>query len=210
MENNFLSNVFKWLFIGLLITFASGYILYSSTTLLTLIFGYKLYIVAAILEIVIAIILSSRINNMSKTSAIICYSSYAILTGITLASIFVVFSISSIIYIFLATSLVFGIFAFIGKTTNIDLSKLSTYLVVGLVSVIILQIINMFLLNNSLNMISCIISLIVFIGFTAYDIQKITRYYHGNDNLAIYGAFELYLDFINIFIDLINLFGKEK
>ena len=111
------------------------------------------------------------------------------------------------------TAILFGIFALFGKVTNIDLSKFSTFLFIGLIGVILLQIVNIFLMNNTLDMIACVISLIIFLGYIAWDMQKI-RYLsetgNNSDNMAIIGAFELYLDFINVFIDLLRLFGREQ
>ena len=105
----------------------------------------------------------------------------------------------------------FLIFALIGKTTSIDLSSFSTYLLMILLGIIICSIINIFLNNSTFDIVISCISVIVFLGYIAYDVQKIKRL-NGlitEDNLAIIGAFELYLDFINIFIDLLRLFGKS-
>ena len=120
------------------------------------------------------------------------------------------YQLSSIIFIFLASAVIFFVFAFLGKKTNIDLSKMGVYLFIGLLSIIILGIINIFIMNSMLDMTLCVIGLIIFIGYVAYDVQKIVTYYDDTDNMAIVGAFELYLDFINIFIKLLRLFGKER
>ncbi len=210
MKNNYYK-VFAWLFVGLLVTFACGYLTASNVKLLTAIFSGSGYWVIFILEIVIAIVLGARINNMDPTIAKVLYILYAGLTGLTFSSIFIIYKITSIIFIFLLAALVFGIFALIGKHTNIDLGKFSTYLLMALLAVIVLEVVNIFIMNNTLDMALCIISLIIFFGYTAFDMQRISRMSEfESDNMAIYGAFQLYLDFINIFIKLLRLFGKEK
>ena len=117
-------------------------------------------------------------------------------------------------YVFLITAIIFGIFAFIGYVTKIDLTKIGTYLIMALIAIIICSIINIFINSNTFEFILSIISIIIFVGFTAYDVQKIQRMSNYNlipeENLAIYGALELYLDFINLFIDLLRIFGKNN
>lgn len=211
MRNSF-SKVFMWMFIGLLVTFATGFFVSTNTNMLEAIFTSGLYWVLAIAELVVVIFLSARIHKMSVTTARITFILYSFLTGLTFSSIFVVYEITSIIYVFLVSAIVFGIFALIGAFTKIDLSKLGTILVMLLVGIIICSIINIFLASSGFNLVICIISLIVFMLFTAYDIQKIKQYQeiYEDDKFAIIGALELYLDFINIFLDLLRLFGKSN
>lgn len=214
MNNNFLSKVFMNMFIGLLVTFLTSYIVSTNYNLMYLLYGNGTYWIIVIAEILVAVFLSARIHKMKGITAAILYFLYAVLTGLSFSGIFIVYSLESIIWIFLATSIVFGIFAFIGKTTKIDLSKVGTFLIMGLVCIIILEIVNIFLLSSSLNLVLCVFGIIVFMGFIAYDIQKILllarNQFIPEENLAIIGAFELYLDFINIFIRLLQLFGKGR
>ena len=115
--------------------------------------------------------------------------------------------------IFLVSAIIFGIMAFIGYTTKVDLSRVGFYLLMALLGVILVSIINIFLGNGTLEIIICIICLLLFIGITAYDVQKIRALESTGlpeDNLAIYGALELYLDFINIFLQILELFAKNK
>lgn len=210
---DFITKVFGWLFIGLLTTFASAFALAMSPTLFVAVFSSYLYWVIIVAEVVVAIILSARIHKMKPLTAKILYFAYAILTGLSFSSIFIIYEMSSIIFIFLVAAILFGLFAIIGKTTKIDLSKIGIYLLMTLIGIIILEIINIFLFNNTLNIVICIVSLVVFMLYTAYDMQKITSVAvsgYGNENLAIIGAFQLYLDFINIFIKLLRLFGRRR
>jgi hypothetical protein len=201
-----------WMFIGLLVTFITG--IYTSTNVdaLEVIFNKSGYWILLIVELGLAIFLSARIHKMSPTTARICYLLYTFFTGLTFSSIFIVYKIESIMLVFLVTAILFLIFAIIGKTTKVDLTKISTILLMALLGVIICTIINIFLQNSTFDMILSGISVLIFLGFIAYDIQKIKRLdgWVNEENLAVIGAFELYLDFINIFLDLLNLFGNSK
>lgn len=212
MENKLYSKMFMWMFIGLLVTFATGFYVSTNENMLYNIFSTGLYWVIFIAEFITVIVLSARINKMSQMSAQICFMLYSFLTGLTFASIFVLFEISSIIFVFLATAITFGIFAFIGYTTNIDLTKLGTILFMGLLGIIVVSIINIFVGNSMLDLILCWIGIIIFVGYIAYDIQKVKQmqYMMDEDKLAIFGALQLYLDFINLFIRLIQIFGKRN
>lgn len=211
MENKILSKVFLWMFAGLLVTFITGYTVSINENMLYNIFSGGTYIFIVVVELLLVIILSARIAKLKSTTAKILFLLYSFTTGLTFGSIFVVYELTSIMLIFLITSLLFGVFALIGYKTDIDLSKFSTYLLMMLVGIIICIIINMFLNNSTFDMFISCISVIVFLGFTAYDIQKV-KDLEGQlpeDNLAIIGALELYLDFINIFLDLLKLFGRS-
>lgn len=211
--NNVMKKVFLWMAIGLLITFATGYYVASNENMVYNIFTNGLHFVLAIVELVLVIVLSARINKMNPTTVKFLFAIYSFVTGLTFSVYFVIYELSSIIFVFLITAIVFGIFSLIGYTTKVDLTKLGTYLLVGLIGILICTIVNIFLGNGMFEIIICSISVIIFLGFTAYDVQKIkrlTNFYQNEDSLAIIGALELYLDFINIFIDLLRLFGKSR
>ncbi|HIT21948.1 MAG TPA: Bax inhibitor-1/YccA family protein [Candidatus Scybalousia intestinigallinarum] len=212
MNNKIFPKVFMWMSIGLLVTFLTG--IYTSTNVdaLEVIFNKSGYWILLIIELGLAIFLSARIHKMSPTTAKVCYLLYTFFTGLTFSSIFIVYKIESIMLIFLVTAILFLIFAIIGKTTKVDLTKISTILLMALLGIIICTIINIFLQNSTFDMILSGISVLIFMGFIAYDIQKIKRLegWINQDNLAVIGAFELYLDFINIFLDLLSLFGDSK
>ena len=209
MNHDFIAKVFRWFGIGLFVTFLVGYLVSTNLDMLSFLFSGYTYIILFILEIVICIWLTARIHKMSSNMAKGLFIGYTALTGVTFSSIFVVYEISSIIWIFLATSLVFFFFSFLGQRMNVDLRKMGIYLIVLLLGVVILEIVNVFLMNQTLNMVACILGLAIFVGYVAYDIRKLD-YYEDNDNMAIIGAFDLYLDFINIFIRLLELFGKHR
>ena len=210
MKNEFLSKVFRWFGLGLFITFLVAYYVSTNINLLSFIFSGVGYIIIIILELVLAIWLTARIRKMASGTAKALYLGYSALTGVTLSSIFIVYEITSIIWIFLASALVFVIFSMLGKSDRFDLSHYGVYLFIALVGAIILEIINIFLMNNTLDIILCVFVLGIFVAYVAYDVQKIVRYYEETDNMAVIGAFDLYLDFINIFLRLLQLFGRER
>lgn len=212
-DNKLLSKSFLWMCIGLLVTFVTGFGISMNERMLENIFGGSGFWILVILEFVLVIVLSARVMKMNPTTAKICFILYSFVSGLTFSSIFVVYELTSIMMIFLVSAIIFGIMAFIGYTTKVDLSRVGFYLLMALLGVILVSIINIFLGNGTLEIIICIICLLLFIGITAYDVQKIRALESTGlpeDNLAIYGALELYLDFINIFLQILELFAKNK
>ena len=210
-ENRIFSKVFMWMFVGLAITFGVGYYVSLNVNMLYNIFT-KFYWFLIIAEIGVVIFLSARIHKLQPTTAKVLFCAYSFLTGLTFSSIFVVYKLTSIIYVFGITAVLFLILSMIGYYTKMDLTKLGTYLFMALLGVIICSIINIFVGSETFNFGLTILALIIFIVYIAYDIQKIKRnlYTLPEDNLAIYGALQLYLDFINIFIRLLRLFGNSR
>lgn len=211
--NNIMRKVFLWMFLGLLITFGTGYFVATNENMIYNIASTGMWIALSIIELVLVIVLSARITKMNPTTAKFIFAIYSFVTGLTFSSIFIVYQLSSIIYVFLITAIIFGLLSLFGYTTKLDLTKLSTYLLVGLIGILICSLINIFVGNSTLDIIISIFSVIIFLGFTAYDVQKIKRlsnYYENEDSIAIIGALELYLDFINIFLDLIRIFGNNR
>ena len=199
------------MFLGLLVTFATGYAVSSNPVMIENVFGGMFYIFI-ILELVLVLVLSARVMKMSPVGAKMCFLLYSFVSGLTFSSIFIVYNLTSITSVFLISALVFGIMALIGYTTKVDLTKVGFYLMMALIGAIIVMIVNIFLNNPMVDTFISIVCLIVFIGITAYDVQKIKTLESSGlpeDNLAIYGALDLYLDFINIFLHLLQFFGKS-
>ena len=214
MKDNLISKSFMWMGIGLLVTFLTAYVVSINENMLLKVFSGVGYIICIVLELALVIFLSARITKMSPTTAKIVFLLYSFVSGLTFSSIFIVYEVTSIMYIFLLTALVFGVLAFIGYTTKIDLTKIGTYFFFGLIGAILFTIINaVFIHSSTLELVISIVILILFVGITAHDIQKIKALEGSGlpeDNLAIYGALDLYLDFINIFIELLQLFGENS
>ena len=207
------SKMFLWMFLGLIVTFGVGYYLSMNETMMYNLFsGYK-YMIVWVVELIVVIVLSARINKLSVWTARILFILYSILTGLTVSTIFIVYSFSSILYVFLITAILFLLFGLIGYFTKIDLSKFGIILMMILLGCLIGTIINIFVNSNTFDLVTTIILVIVFLGYIAYDINVIKRRLYGiedEDKLAIYGALQLYLDFINLFLNLLRLFGKDN
>lgn len=212
LENKLYSKVFNWLFVGLLVTFGSGFLLSLYPNAVMNILGGTGYLVAIVVEVAIALFFGFRVRKMSEATAKFCYLLYSIVTGVTFSIIFLTYELTSLMMVFAITAIIFGIFAFFGKVTNLPLNKMGTFLFMGLLAVIIAGIVNIFIGSSQFSFILCIVSIILFIGYIAYDTKKLPAIFDllGEDKGAIYGAFELYLDFINLFLRLLELFGKSK
>ena len=210
--NKVFSKMFAWLFAGILLTFAVAMYVTKNLELLEKIYSTGAITVIIIAELVTVIVFSRRIYKMSYMGAIFAYLLYSFLTGLTLSAIFIIYDITSIIYAFGVTSGLVFLFAIIGYFTKLDLTKLSTYLFMGLLGLIICSIINIFVGSETLNFALLILGVVIFIGYIAFDIQKVKENIYGldDDKLPLMGAMELYMDFINLFIRLLELFGKRR
>lgn len=213
MENKLYSKIYLWLFLGLLVSFLTGFYVSTNSNMIYNIVKPSYLIIIFIIEIIIAVVLSSRVTKLNPMVAKILYFVYSFTTGLSLSLIFVVYELESIIFVFGITAGLFLLFALIGKFTKLDLSKLSTILFMGLLGIIIATIINMFIGSTTLDIILCCAGIILFLGYIAYDMQQVkylANMIENEDNLAVFCAFQLYLDFINLFYRLISLFGKAK
>jgi hypothetical protein len=214
MSQRIMPKVFLWMCIGLAITFVTGSIISNNPSAVLEIFKGRNVFILAVVEVILVIWLSARITKMSALSAKIMFILYSFVSGLTFSSIFIVYEISSIIYVFLATSIIMLVFALLGYFIKLDLTKLGTYLFMAIIGVLIMMIINLFVRSESFSIGIAIISVVIFVAYIAYDVQKIKHLFESNalpeDNLAIYGALQLYLDFINIFIDLLRIFGRDN
>ena len=214
MNNKLLTPVFGWMVVGLLISFGTGVLVsHNENILINVLSGPGLFLIL-IMEILIVLFLSFRITKMSPAVAKASFILYSFVNGLFFSTYFVEFEVASLIFIFLVTAIVFAIFAFIGAVTKIDLERLSTYLFMGLIGIIICGIINIFVGSSTFDFVLSIIGIIIFIGYTAYDVKVIMNTEKfaliPEDNLAIYGALQLYLDFINLFIRLVQIFAKNS
>jgi len=211
-KNKVLSGAFGWLFVGLLLCFITSYLTSINESIIMFVYGGSRYLIFLIAEFILAIFLSIRVFKMKPITAIIVYLLYTILTGLTLTGILLAYTKESICFIFLATALVFGSFAIIGRFTKTDMSKWGIYLLFAIIAILILEVINIFVMNNTLNMVIGVVGILIFCAFTAYDVQKALRLSESKapTNASIYCAFSLFLDFINLFIDFVRLFGRKN
>lgn len=204
--------MFTWLFIGLLITFASGYALTLNEQLMIQVLALGILPIA-IIEIVIALVLGIRLAKMHPLTMKILYIIYSILTGVTFSVIFVAFEVSSLISIFIITAIIFALLAFYGYTTKRDLIKIGAIALIALLGIIIGGILNIFIFKSTMfDTVLTMLGVLIFIAYIAYDVNKVKQLMLviGEEKAAVYGAFQLYLDFINLFIRLLELFGKRR
>ena len=160
--------------------------------------------------------MSAKINKMSVSTAQTTFWVFASLMGLSLSSIFLVYTGASITRVFFITSITFGSMSLYGYTTKRDLTKLGSFLMMGLIGIIIASIVNMFMRSSMMDFVISILGVLIFVGLTAYDTQKIKNMYASTDTgelmgkKAVMGALTLYLDFINLFIMLLRLFGERR
>lgn len=152
------------------------------------------------------------IYKMTKPVATLALHAFAALMGLSFATIFVIYNIGSIVSAFMGGAVLFGVMSFYGYFTKKDLSSFGSFLFVGLIAIIIASIINIFVGSSVMAMVISAIAILVFLGLTAYDTQQIRQMVsvENNGNLEILGALTLYLDFINLFLNLLQLFGGKK
>jgi uncharacterized protein len=216
-QRSFLGQVYAWMTAGLLVTAAVAAYTASTPIVLNLIYGnpYAIWFLF-IAQIGLVIGLSARIDRLAPETAAALFVCYAALNGLTLSAIFIVYTSTSIAQAFLAAAATFGVMSFYGATTKRDLSTFGNLLVMALIGFVIGSIINLFWANSALYWVLTYLGIAVFIGLTAYDTQQIKRMsQQAQDDtsarrLAIIGALKLYLDFINLFVLLLRIFGSPR
>lgn len=211
--NSVLTNTFFRMFLGLLASAITAFYAYYSGLYVNIIMnGY--YAVLAIIEIAVVIIFSLLFKKLSPTAVTVLYFAYAFLNGFTLSVIFAAYEMTSIAYAFVGTAGLFGVLAYLGYKTDKDISNWGTILTVALLIGIILTFINFFIGSSMLDIVLDWAILFIFFGLTVYDMNKIKRMqemgFCDDEKLYVYGAMELYLDFINIFLRILSLFGKRR
>ncbi|MEZ4776446.1 MAG: Bax inhibitor-1/YccA family protein [Bacteroidia bacterium] len=215
--NAFLRQVFVTMSLGLLITgMAAWYVAQSPALISFFLTGIMKWIVM-FAPLGFVLFLSARIHKMSFTAASLTFATYSLVTGISLSFIFLVFNIGVISQTFFITAGTFGAMAIIGLTTKVDLSKYSTILYMALIGIIIASVVNLFLGSSMFDFIISVAGVVIFCGLTAYDTQKLMEIGMHADpesestkKIALMGALTLYLDFINLFLFLLRIFGGNR
>ena len=216
--NSVMKNVFTLMTLALAATGAISYIVSNNIQIIKAILeNQPLFWGLIIGELVLVIVLSAMINRISFTTALILFALYSVINGVTLAPLFIVFTAESIASAFFVTAGTFGAMAIFGYITKFDLSGIGKILIMALFGLIIASIVNIFLASSQMEMIINYAGVLIFTGLTAYDTQKIKNLVQENINneniipkLSVIGSLTLYLDFINLFIKLLQLMGKRK
>ena len=217
VSRTFLLNVYNWMTMGLVIT---GLIAYAVSTVITEEFiaqNIFLFYGLLIFQLLIVVGLSFAINKIPAIVAIGAFFFYSALTGLTFSVLFLVYTSASIASTFFVCAAMFGSVSVFGYITKMDLSKIGAFAFMGLIGLIIASVVNMFLRNEMLYWIISYVGVLIFVGLTAWDTQKIKRMAQSIDGkseagkkAAIMGALNLYLDFINMFLFLLRIMGSRK
>ena len=214
-----LRSVYLWMTLALIITgFVAMYVAKSYTLVNMMIQNSMMFWGVLIAEVALVWYLSARIYKMSFTTATILFIVYSILNGVTLSILLLVYTASSIATTFFVTAGTFGTMAIFGYITKKDLTRIGSLCIMGVIGIIIASLVNLFLQNSMMDMGISYIGVLLFVGLTAYDSQKIKRLLSGDDievnevtqKIALMGAMTLYLDFINLFIYLLRILGDRK
>ena len=217
VQRKFLTKVYGWMSLALLLSGITAFIVANSPFLINLVFGNKIgFPLLAIGEIVLVWWLSASIRKISTITASIAFLAYSVINGATLASIFHVFSLNSIIVVFLVSALMFIGMSLYGVFSKSDIMSFGRYFSMAIIGLIVASVINIFLKSSGFNWVISIVTVVIFTGLTAYDTRKmilVSQQADGSDmfqKASIIGALELYLDFINIFLALLRIFGKSR
>ena len=212
----FLSKVYGWMFLGLLITAGVAFGVASSPALIeTLILNRPLFWILLLAPIGLVWFLSAKVDSIAPATAAILFLVYAAMVGITSSVVFLIYTGSSIVSAFVITSGMFGAMAVFGTFTKKSLAGVGQFMFMGLIGLIIASVVNIFLFNDMLSFVISIVGVIVFTGLTAYDAQRLKEMAvalpEGRvGSYAVVGALSLYLDFINLFFFILRLFGGRR
>lgn len=213
-----IQRVYSWMALALAITGFTAFGVANSPEILSIIFGNKIVFWALIIaEFGLVFSMSGLLHKISMTTAALLFIAYSVINGVTLSSIFLVYTMQSIGQVFFITAGTFGAMAVIGYTTRTDLTSFGKIMFMALVGIIIASVVNMFMNSTGLQTIISYVGVLIFVGLTAYDSQKIKQMLYdadyqneGAQKLALLGALTLYLDFINLFIYLLRILGSRR
>ncbi len=222
LSQSFLYNVFLWMFAGLLMTASVSYLFATNDSLLSLLVNVNggftiLGYIVMFAPIGFVLLMSFSFERLSYVALMVMFMFYSALMGASLSFLSLIYTGGSIASTFIICAGMFGAMALYGYTTKSDLTKMGNILMMALFGIIIAGLINFFLKSSIMSYVISMISVVVFTGLTAYDVQKLKRIGSGveygseaGSKLAIMGALSLYLDFINLFLALLRLFGDRK
>ena len=210
--------VYVWMTLALVITGVTAFGVANSPGLMMAIVTNRLLFWGLIIaEFGLVVAISAAINRLSLTTATLLFVLYSVINGATLSFIFAIYTMSSIASVFFITAGTFAVMAVIGYTTKKDLTSMGKILLMALIGIIIATVVNIFLKSTGLEMIVSYLGVLIFVGLTAYDSQKIKQMLlmapdagEGAQKLALLGALSLYLDFVNLFIYLLRIFGRRE
>lgn len=212
------AKTFLTMFLGLLVTFGVAFFGYATGAIIYVFYIPMFHVVLLVAELAVVLGMTAFLHKISTGTATVFFFLYSILNGIVFSAYFLIFEIPSLILVFAATSLYFGGMAVFGYVTHIDLSRIRTVLLGGLIFLIVMNLLMMFIPGlQVMDQVICTVGLILFLAYTAYDTQKIKAFYQAYSGdpvmlkkASIYSALQLYLDFVNMFLYVLRIFGKRK
>ena len=218
IQRRIITKVYGWMTAGLLVTAVSASLTLTSGAILPLLLSSRWMFIGLIaLQLGLVIWLSARVQSMTAITATLVFCGYSALTGVTLSTIFLLYTAESLASTFFVTAGTFGATAAFGALTKRDLSGMGGFMTMGLFGLIIASVVNMFLQNDTIYWLTTYVGILIFVGLTAYDMQKIKAMsltvLDGGETEqkgAIIGALSLYLDFINLFLLMLRLLGRRK
>lgn len=226
VSKKFFASVFLWMFVALIVSSASAFVLANSPGILSYlvaekgftIFGY----IAIFAPLGLVMIMGAAMQRLSFPALVGIFLLYSLLTGVMLGFILLIYTSASIAICFVAAAIIFAVMAIMGYTTDVDLSKFGPILMAGVIGLVVVSLINFFIGSDTLNYILGFVGVAIFTALTAYKVQEIKRIGEGLDEsgneialadskkLAIMGALSLYITFINLFVSLLRLFGSKR
>ena len=217
--NAIFRKVYMYMAIGLIITAVTAYATASSAQLVKIFYSSQAPMtIIAIVEVGLVLGLGFMLNKLSAMAAFLLFALYSLLNGVLLSSVLLVYTQASVYKAFISTAGMFGAMSIYGLYTNKDLTSMGSFLRMGLWGIIIAMLVNLFMGSSSLDLVISIFAVFIFMGLTAFDTWKIKQLASDIDTadenltgkVAVIGALSLYLDFVNMFLHLLRLFGKEK
>ncbi len=216
VQTRVINQVYLWMTLGLALTGATAFFVASTDSVKQVIFGNQIVFWGLVIaELGLVFVISGLINRLSAAAATGLFFLYSALNGLTLASVFLVYKLGSIAGVFLITAGTFGVMSLYGITTKTDLTKIGNLLFMALIGIVIAGLVNIFIGSSVLSLIISVIGVVVFTGLTAYDAQRIKEMSaaaldgESEGKIAVLGALSLYLNFINLFLSLLRLFGSR-
>lgn len=212
----YFSKVYSWMAAALAVSALVAWRAANSVVFMETVIASPIFYGLIIAELVLVIALAGWVQKMSRTTATLVFMGYAVLTGLTLSTIFFAYTVASVSKVFVISGGMFGGLALYGYTTKKDLSGWGGFLIMSLIGLVIASLVNIFVQSHMLDWITTYAGIIIFAGLTAYDNQKLKQFgamSHTEDSfhkMAIYGALILYLDFINLFLHLLRAFGDRR
>jgi FtsH-binding integral membrane protein len=210
--NSAMGRVYGHMMLAVLTSMCVSFLVSTSPAMMAFFFTGAMKWLVIFAPLVAILAMGFGLEQMSKSTLQICLYAFSALMGLSFATIFVIYALGSIVSAFMGAAILFGVMSFYGYFTKKDLDSVGKFMFVGLIAIVIASIVNLFIGSSVMQMVISAIAIIVFLGLTAYDTQKIRQAvtYESDGKMEVWGALTLYLDFINLFLSLLQLFGGRR